>query len=179
MRRNLCLWSNRSSFVITIYLPDCRYWRPFWCYPLECALVCIANAPLGGCASTDNKCLCENPIFIDNVQSCIQSTCTGEDLTTAENFITETCDAVGVTSLPTATPTTNWTVPLSSAHIARTGRYHDIDLVGFYSVWRSVTSSVQILPPITTLSMCRGTDHCSGRFAVNLNPNEVFRVLFD
>lgn len=70
-----------------------------------CALECVSDPPLGGCASTDVVCLCESPTFIDFIESCFQSNCQGSNLTSAEHSVSVVCDSVGVSSLPDSTPT--------------------------------------------------------------------------
>lgn len=70
-----------------------------------CALGCVSDPPLGGCASTDVVCLCESPVFIDFIESCFQSNCQGSNLTSAEHSVSVVCDSVGVSSLPDSTPT--------------------------------------------------------------------------
>ncbi|KIJ64734.1 hypothetical protein HYDPIDRAFT_28101 [Hydnomerulius pinastri MD-312] len=71
----------------------------------NCAAPCLANADFGGCAQDDDTCLCNNQAFISSTTSCIQSSCTGNDLATAESFAQQLCLAVGVTlSAGTTTP---------------------------------------------------------------------------
>ncbi|KDQ56542.1 hypothetical protein JAAARDRAFT_36030 [Jaapia argillacea MUCL 33604] len=67
-----------------------------------CATPCLANANLGGCAATDNACLCKNQAFISSTTACIQANCTGSDLTNAEAAAQALCAAVGVTLTPPA-----------------------------------------------------------------------------
>ena len=78
----------------------------------SCATTCIANADLGGCQMGDDSCLCHNEAFINSTTTCIQSTCTGQDLQTAEYDAQQLCLAVDVTltaSSPSssASPTTS------------------------------------------------------------------------
>ncbi|KAL5497784.1 hypothetical protein ACEPAH_2715 [Sanghuangporus vaninii] len=68
----------------------------------QCALTCIANADLGGCSATDNNCLCNNQQFVSSTASCIQSSCSGDDLQNAIAFAQQTCETVGVTLTETS-----------------------------------------------------------------------------
>ncbi|OJA13919.1 hypothetical protein AZE42_08575, partial [Rhizopogon vesiculosus] len=63
----------------------------------NCASTCLADADYGTCASTDDTCLCNSPAFINSTTTCIQATCTGSDLTNAEEASQALCAAVGVT----------------------------------------------------------------------------------
>ncbi|OAX36897.1 hypothetical protein K503DRAFT_694271 [Rhizopogon vinicolor AM-OR11-026] len=63
----------------------------------NCAATCLADADYGTCASTDDTCLCNSPAFINSTTTCIQATCTGSDLTSAEEASQALCAAVGVT----------------------------------------------------------------------------------
>ncbi|KAL5478509.1 hypothetical protein ACEPAI_2693 [Sanghuangporus weigelae] len=67
----------------------------------ECALTCIANADLGGCAATDNVCLCESQKFVNSTETCFDRECEAQDLEDAGAFVKATCKSVGVT-IPTA-----------------------------------------------------------------------------
>ncbi|KAL5520867.1 hypothetical protein ACEPAF_2870 [Sanghuangporus sanghuang] len=68
----------------------------------QCALTCIADADLGDCSATDNACLCNNQQFVSSTSSCIQSSCSGDDLQNAIEFAQETCESVGVTLTDTS-----------------------------------------------------------------------------
>jgi len=74
----------------------------------NCALSCLASGPLGNCASNDNACLCRNTAFITETTQCIEQSCSGSDLTEAEQYSQQLCEAVGVTltSTPTASSST-------------------------------------------------------------------------
>ncbi|KAG0699426.1 hypothetical protein DFH29DRAFT_936956 [Suillus ampliporus] len=63
----------------------------------NCAVPCMINADFGNCASTDDSCLCHSQAFINSTTTCIQSSCTGSDLTNAEAASQQLCAAVGVT----------------------------------------------------------------------------------
>ncbi|KAI6115318.1 hypothetical protein EDD16DRAFT_1594859 [Pisolithus croceorrhizus] len=80
----------------------------------SCANPCITNANLGGCSATDDTCLCESQTFINSTTTCIESSCTGNDLQEAEQYAQSLCLAVGVT-LTIATPTPTSTSPTSSS----------------------------------------------------------------
>ncbi|KIK02556.1 hypothetical protein K443DRAFT_515923 [Laccaria amethystina LaAM-08-1] len=62
-----------------------------------CAGKCIASANLGGCAATDNACLCRSQAFLSTAIPCVEMTCTGSDLAEAKNAAEQLCLAVGVT----------------------------------------------------------------------------------
>ncbi|KAI6112382.1 hypothetical protein EDD17DRAFT_1595822 [Pisolithus thermaeus] len=85
----------------------------------SCANPCITNANLGGCSATDDTCLCENQTFINSTTTCIESSCTGNDLQEAEQYAQSLCLAVGVT-LTIATPTPTSTSPTSSSSSSST-----------------------------------------------------------
>ena len=59
-------------------------------------MTCISDADLGGCAATDNVCLCESQVFIDSIEACLDETCSAQDLEDAREFIESVCDSVGV-----------------------------------------------------------------------------------
>ncbi|EDQ99285.1 uncharacterized protein LACBIDRAFT_295998 [Laccaria bicolor S238N-H82] len=73
----------------------------------SCAGECIASADLGGCATTDNACLCKSKVFVSSTAACIERTCTGSDLATAIAAAEAICAAAGVTlsDLPTVSAT--------------------------------------------------------------------------
>ncbi|EIW79793.1 hypothetical protein CONPUDRAFT_26321, partial [Coniophora puteana RWD-64-598 SS2] len=56
-----------------------------------CATNCLASADMGDCQEGDDTCLCNNQAFINSTTSCIQSTCTGQDLQTAEYDAQQLC----------------------------------------------------------------------------------------
>ena len=58
---------------------------------LACADPCIANADLDGCFSDDNNCLCHSAAFVDSVTACIDTSCSGSDVATAEAVAQEIC----------------------------------------------------------------------------------------
>ncbi|KAG2159469.1 uncharacterized protein EDB93DRAFT_1115887 [Suillus bovinus] len=63
----------------------------------SCAVPCLTNADFGNCSETDDNCLCHSEAFINSTTSCIQTSCTGSDLTNAEAASQSLCAAVGVT----------------------------------------------------------------------------------
>ncbi|TFY57793.1 hypothetical protein EVJ58_g6814 [Rhodofomes roseus] len=83
----------------------------------NCAESCLANANFGSCSSSDDTCLCNSSVFVNSVTSCIQSSCTGSDLTTAESDAQQLCLAVGVT-LSASSAAASSTSPSSSASSA-------------------------------------------------------------
>ncbi|SJL13099.1 uncharacterized protein ARMOST_16536 [Armillaria ostoyae] len=87
----------------------------------SCAVSCITGSGInyGDCSSSDNACLCKNTDFVNSVQSCITSDCTGDDLETALSVAQALCAAAGVTLTSEAVSATS-TSPssLSSASSA-------------------------------------------------------------
>ncbi|KZT64997.1 hypothetical protein DAEQUDRAFT_731978 [Daedalea quercina L-15889] len=63
----------------------------------SCASTCLEDADFDGCDESDDTCLCKSSVFVNSVTSCIESSCTGSDLTTAEEDAQQLCLAVGVT----------------------------------------------------------------------------------
>ncbi|KIO22162.1 hypothetical protein M407DRAFT_120291 [Tulasnella calospora MUT 4182] len=61
-----------------------------------CAQPCVANANSSTCAADDDTCLCKDPNYIGPIVKCIHSSCSGQDLTTAETVGTALCRANGV-----------------------------------------------------------------------------------
>lgn len=51
--------------------------------PIDCALPCITNVDYGSCSPSDNACLCKSATYVNTTTTCIESSCTGSDLTTA------------------------------------------------------------------------------------------------
>ena len=49
---------------------------------------------MGDCSSTDNTCLCKNQYFIDSVTSCLQKTCSSDEVETANAGAQEICKSV-------------------------------------------------------------------------------------
>ena len=49
---------------------------------------------MGDCSSTDNTCLCKNQSFIDSVTSCLQKTCSSDEVETANAGAQEICKSV-------------------------------------------------------------------------------------
>ncbi|KIK68409.1 hypothetical protein GYMLUDRAFT_35824 [Collybiopsis luxurians FD-317 M1] len=75
-----------------------------WAYALiprqtfpPCSQSCLTSADFGSCNPTDDTCLCKSPAFISSTASCIASSCTGNDLTEANQAAQQLCLAVGVT----------------------------------------------------------------------------------
>ncbi|KAH9934186.1 uncharacterized protein B0H18DRAFT_979865 [Fomitopsis serialis] len=83
----------------------------------SCAESCLADANFDGCNSSDDTCLCKSSAFVNSVTSCIQSSCTGNDLTTAESDAQQLCLAVGVTLASSGASATS-TSPSSSTSSA-------------------------------------------------------------
>ncbi|EIW56125.1 uncharacterized protein TRAVEDRAFT_85575, partial [Trametes versicolor FP-101664 SS1] len=80
----------------------------------DCAQSCIASADLGSCSATDNSCLCQSQTYLATLSSCLAVSCTGADLQQAEDTLTSTCAAVGLTVSLSVTQA----LPASSASTA-------------------------------------------------------------
>lgn len=52
------------------------------------------DADFDGCNSSDDTCLCNSSTFVNSVTSCIESSCSGNDLATAESDAQQLCLAV-------------------------------------------------------------------------------------
>ncbi|KAF6754985.1 hypothetical protein DFP72DRAFT_898178 [Ephemerocybe angulata] len=63
-----------------------------------CTTTCIAQADIQatGCALTDNRCLCLNGAFINQLNRCISKKCEGADILTSLLAVQSLCEAVGV-----------------------------------------------------------------------------------
>ncbi|KAG9030049.1 hypothetical protein FS837_003378 [Tulasnella sp. UAMH 9824] len=61
-----------------------------------CAQPCVNSATSSTCAADDDTCLCKDPNYIGPIVKCVHSSCTGQDLTTAETVGTALCRAAGV-----------------------------------------------------------------------------------
>ncbi|KAG7440479.1 uncharacterized protein BT62DRAFT_938012 [Guyanagaster necrorhizus] len=48
-----------------------------------CATSCITNVSYDNCSSSDNACLCKSETYVNTTLTCIESSCSGSDLTTA------------------------------------------------------------------------------------------------
>ncbi|KAG1744817.1 hypothetical protein EDB19DRAFT_1874378 [Suillus lakei] len=86
----------------------------------NCAVPCLTNADFGNCSETDDNCLCHSQAFINSTTTCIQSSCSGSDLTNAEAASQQLCAAVGVTltvtsATSTATTSSNGTATATTA----------------------------------------------------------------
>ncbi|KIY53858.1 hypothetical protein FISHEDRAFT_32407, partial [Fistulina hepatica ATCC 64428] len=60
----------------------------------DCLLVCIADASLGDCSSTDDSCLCQNSDFVSSVTDCVVNDCPSDEIQTALDSSEELCEAV-------------------------------------------------------------------------------------
>ncbi|KII91555.1 hypothetical protein PLICRDRAFT_84951, partial [Plicaturopsis crispa FD-325 SS-3] len=86
----------------------------------NCAAPCLSGSSVnyGGCSPQDNKCLCNSQTFVQSSTACIQSSCTGDDLTNAEELAQSLCAAIGVTlssSAPSSTGSSSASSTASSA----------------------------------------------------------------
>lgn len=55
---------------------------------------CLENANFGNCAHQDNACLCASEPFVSSTTACIESACSGSDLTNAEQYSQDICKSV-------------------------------------------------------------------------------------
>jgi len=86
----------------------------------SCAESCIANADIGSCDPSDDTCLCNTPSFVSSTAACISSSCTGNDLTQADEAAEQLCLAVGVTLSSTAVSSTSAHASSSSSSSSST-----------------------------------------------------------
>ncbi|KAK0186516.1 hypothetical protein F5146DRAFT_133983 [Armillaria mellea] len=84
----------------------------------DCALPCITNVDYGSCSPSDNACLCKSATYVNTTTTCIESSCTGSDLTTAIATAQALCAEVGVTFSSTSLPTGAATSAGSSGSVA-------------------------------------------------------------
>ncbi|KZP18635.1 hypothetical protein FIBSPDRAFT_1046130 [Athelia psychrophila] len=91
----LCGSASASTFYARQSLPSC-------------AVPCIENAQYGDCGQQDNVCMCNNSNFIYTTTACIESLCTGSDLTNAEQYSQAICRSVGVTLTSSVILTGTW-----------------------------------------------------------------------
>ncbi|KIM82725.1 hypothetical protein PILCRDRAFT_820022 [Piloderma croceum F 1598] len=68
----------------------------------NCAIPCLQNADLGSCSAQDNVCLCNNQAFINSTTTCIENSCSPDDLASAEAEADAICESVGVTLVASA-----------------------------------------------------------------------------
>ncbi|KAJ7507131.1 hypothetical protein B0H11DRAFT_1970375 [Mycena galericulata] len=92
----LALFSLFAASASASYTPLHRRQFP------DCASNCLANPNLGGCASGDDTCLCNNNIFVTSTFQCIEAACKGEDLANAIAGAASLCAAVHVTLVSAA-----------------------------------------------------------------------------
>ncbi|SJL09212.1 uncharacterized protein ARMOST_12588 [Armillaria ostoyae] len=85
---------------------------------IACALPCITNVDYGSCSPSDNACLCKSATYVNTTTTCIESSCTGSDLTTAIATAQALCAEVGVTFSSTSLPTGSATSASSGGSVA-------------------------------------------------------------
>ncbi|KAM5545257.1 hypothetical protein V8D89_001368 [Ganoderma adspersum] len=57
-----------------------------------CAINCLLTGiPSSGCSLTDTTCLCASTAFHDSVASCLESSCTADDITAVLAFEATEC----------------------------------------------------------------------------------------
>jgi cell division septation protein DedD len=128
----------------------------------NCAATCLASADYGSCQPTDNACLCKNSAFIQSSTACIEKSCSGSDLTTAEADAQALCAQVGVTLTPPPA-SGSATAPASSGTGAASGN-------GTTSAATGATTSSAAAPSATSKSAA-GTNNANavvGAFALGL-----------
>ncbi|EMD36955.1 hypothetical protein CERSUDRAFT_95223 [Gelatoporia subvermispora B] len=94
----------------------------------DCAEDCLVNADFGGCAQTDDVCLCNSPAFIDSLNACIDAACTGGDLTIAEQEVEGLCAAVATPPSPHLVP-----ICLASASLISSVAFSTISMIAIFS----------------------------------------------
>ncbi|KAF8898077.1 hypothetical protein CPB85DRAFT_191366 [Mucidula mucida] len=60
----------------------------------DCAMTCIQSADSSGCSSTDQTCLCKSSAFVQSSATCLQSTCSADELNTAVQVAEALCKSV-------------------------------------------------------------------------------------
>ncbi|CAE6537789.1 hypothetical protein RSOLAG22IIIB_05964 [Rhizoctonia solani] len=85
-------------------------------YP-SCAMTCAQSADYDGCSPTNNTCMCKSQKFVDSMTSCLDKTCSGDDLAKSKEISNAICVAAGVTlpSSSTATATATGAAASTSA----------------------------------------------------------------
>jgi len=83
------VYAASASFVPRQFFPDC-------------AIPCLQNADLGSCGAQDNVCLCNNQAFINSTTTCIENSCSADDVASAEAEADAICESVGVTLVASA-----------------------------------------------------------------------------
>ncbi|KAL9942023.1 hypothetical protein D7B24_000105 [Verticillium nonalfalfae] len=70
----------------------------------KCAQPCVIEATtggnIGGCGQFDNKCICSNKSFLDDMACCLAAGCTQKEQQAAVDFAKRLCRGSGVTDLP-------------------------------------------------------------------------------
>ncbi|KAE9405595.1 hypothetical protein BT96DRAFT_1015561 [Gymnopus androsaceus JB14] len=80
-----------------------------------CSQMCLATASLGSCQQGDDTCLCNTPAFVSSTADCIAASCTGSDLTEADQAAEQLCLAVGVKLTVTVSSTATSAASSASA----------------------------------------------------------------
>ncbi|KAK0475882.1 hypothetical protein IW261DRAFT_463189 [Armillaria novae-zelandiae] len=107
----------------------------------DCAIPCITNVDYGSCSPSDNACLCKSATYVNTTTTCIESSCTGSDLTTAIATAQALCAQVGVTFSSTSLPTGSATSAGSSGSVAASNTASSSSNAGASSTATSAGSS--------------------------------------
>jgi len=82
----------------TLTLPSCAQ---------SCVVKFTSGSNIGGCSSSDIKCICGNSGFLSGIACCLAGQCDAADQTAATNYAIQFCGISGVTNLPTAVSCTS------------------------------------------------------------------------
>lgn len=67
-----------------------------------CVTAATSGSSIGGCSSTDVKCICSNPTFLASIACCLAASCSVADQQKAVAFAQNFCAISGVTNLPSS-----------------------------------------------------------------------------
>ncbi|KAF7187314.1 hypothetical protein HII31_11402 [Pseudocercospora fuligena] len=97
-----------------------------------------ANASTGGCDASNVTCICSSTALLQQLAYCVREQCDTQGLADTIAFANRVCNAVGVTSLPTAVPTSSSAISsLSSAASSRSSAVSSISSAASASITAS------------------------------------------
>ncbi|KAH9934194.1 uncharacterized protein B0H18DRAFT_547026 [Fomitopsis serialis] len=113
----------------------------------SCAEACIEGANTSGCSASDDECLCSSSAFVDNIKSCVQSSCSASDLANAQEYFEAFCAKVGVSLSASTSATVSSSVSTSS------------------SVTVSISASIPASSDVSNASACTAMSALAGTSA--------------
>ncbi|KAH9934195.1 uncharacterized protein B0H18DRAFT_1092697 [Fomitopsis serialis] len=125
-----------------------------------CAETCIGSANTSGCSSSDEKCLCSSSAFVDSVESCVQSSCSAGDLSSALQAAEALCAQAGVSLSLTGSLAASATGSASAS-----GSASGSASTRATSTTASGTHSASSSAPAATTSASGATSHSANAFA--------------